>query len=134
VHKSEVRLLLCWRGFCRSGWRVAQHRSIAVRTLGGKYGKRDRGKHENDSCPGRGLGEHGSGRASAEGGLAAHASEGGGDIAALAALQQHDNDKKRANEDVNSGDQGNHVIFNLSSGERLAAHSAFAENLRTSMH
>ena len=51
------------------------------------------------------LAEHGCGGAGSEGSLAAHAAERGCDVAALAALQQHDDDEKRTDNNVNNGNQ-----------------------------
>ncbi len=82
----------------------------------GKYRQRDRGEHEDDGRPRGGLGEHRRGRAASESGLAAHSAESGSNIAALAALQQHDDDEEGTDDDVNDGDQRNHVALNLSLG------------------
>jgi hypothetical protein len=43
--------------------------------------------------------------------LATLASEGGSDIAALAALQQDDDDKEKANNDVNNGKENYHAML-----------------------
>ena len=79
---------------------------------GGEYRKRDGRDHKHDSCPSGGFREYGCGRASTEGGLAPHASEGGGNVSTLPALQQHHNDQEQTNDDVNDGNQDNHVVLN----------------------
>src|SRR5579871_3386717 len=79
----------------------------------GKHRQRDRGEHEDDGRPRGGFGQHGGGGAGAECGLAAHAAESRGNVAALAALQQHNDDEEGANNDVNRGDQCNHVLSSL---------------------
>ena len=55
------------------------------------------------------LGKYGGCAARAKCRLAAHAAERSGNVAALAALQQHDNDEKQTDNDVNGSDQNNHA-------------------------
>ena len=80
--------------------------------------KRDRGNHEDNGRPGRRLGQRGGGARRAEGGLASHAAKCRRNVAALAALQQHDNDQEEANDNVDNGDQYNHAASNCPS-ERI---------------
>src|SRR5215510_11818755 len=74
---------------------------------GGQQSQRNRGNHEDDGTPGRDLGEQGSGAARAKGRLAAHAAKGGGNISALAVLQQHNDDQDHANDHMNGGEKNN---------------------------
>jgi hypothetical protein len=85
-----------------------------------KNGKRYRRDHEDNRGIRRSFGQHGGGGAGSKCGLAAHAAEGRSDVATLAALQQHDKDKKRANQDVNNGNQCNHLILKSLSGESFS--------------
>ena len=78
----------------------------------GEHGKRNRRHHEMIAAQVVALREHGRGRASTEGSLAAHAAKGGGNVGALSALQQHHNDQEQTNNNVNNGDQDNHVVLN----------------------
>lgn len=72
--------------------------------------------HERNCGPGSGS-RKGAGRSPrAERGLASLPAESRGNVAALAALQQHDHDDEETNQDVNSGDEVNHKFgFSLSS-------------------
>jgi hypothetical protein len=78
----------------------------------GEHRKRDGRDHEHDGCPGSGLRQHGCGGTSSESSLAAHASEGGGNVSTLPALQQHNDDQEQTNNNVNDSNQDNHVILN----------------------
>src|SRR5215472_6002629 len=108
-------LLRCrWgRGWGR-GLRLRRRRLHSVQhgvragALGGVNGKRDRRHHENDGRPGRRFRQCCSGSARSKGSLAAHSAKRRCDIAALAALQEHHNDQKEGNNNVNDGDENNH--------------------------
>src|SRR5579885_28327 len=119
-------MLLCrlgrWRrgrlgGSCRlrsgaAGLHAREHRAGGFRsgTADGEDRKRDRGDHEQDGRPGSGLGERRRRATGTEGRLAAHASEGGGNVAALAALQQYHHDQEEAHYDVHGVDKANDNI------------------------
>ncbi len=64
--------------------------------------------HEQDGRPSSSFRKGAGGSAGAECGLATLASEGGRDITALAALQQHDHNDEETDQKVNSGDKINH--------------------------
>jgi hypothetical protein len=104
--RSLRRRGLHWR---RLG--AGQNGSVGVRAARSENREGDRGHHENNCGPGRRLGEHSGSGAGSKGGLAAHATEGSSDIATLAALQQHNDDEEGTDNDVDSGDQRNHVTF-----------------------
>ena len=72
--------------------------------------QRNRGKNENPRQPGRGLGEQIGGRTRPESGLRALSAESGGQIGALALLQQDDHDQQHANDDVDGGNENNHGV------------------------
>ena len=85
-----------------------QNRRRSPAPLAGVHRQRDGSDHECHSRPRRGFGK-GTGRsARAERGLASLSAERSGDIAALAALQQHNHDDEETDQNVNSGDQVNH--------------------------
>jgi len=78
--------------------------------------ERDRSHHKDDSRP-RSCARQSRGRAArSEGGLAAHATESRRNVAALAALQQHNDDEKQTNRDVNDRNQYDHELNNSSIG------------------
>src|SRR6185312_749864 len=68
-----------------------------------------RGQHEERRRDGGCLGEHGCGAARAKYRLRSHSAEGAGQIGRLAALQENHDDQKKAQDDVQSGDQVQHV-------------------------
>jgi hypothetical protein len=70
--------------------------------------QRDRRHHKNDGRPGGGFRQNRGSAAWSEGGLAAHASEGCGNVAALAALQQYYDNEKQTNRDVDERNQYDH--------------------------
>lgn len=76
--------------------------------LRGVHRQRDRRNHERHGGPSRGFGKRARGAARTESRLAPLAAECRRDVAAFAALQQHDNDDEEANQYVNSRDQINH--------------------------
>ena len=84
----------------RLAWRVANTESVMDVTM------------KMIGRPGGGFRQHGCSRASTEGSLAAHAAKGGGDVGTLPALQQHHDDQEQTNNDVNHGEQDNHVVLN----------------------
>ena len=73
----------------------------------------DRCDHEENSRPGGCLGKSGGCAARTECGLAAHATESSGDIAALAALEQHHDNQKETDQDVHGVDQTNQPAHEL---------------------
>jgi len=78
--------------------------------------ERDRSHHKYDGRPCGCPRQRRRRAARSEGGLAAHATEGRGNVAALAALQQHYDDEKQTNRDVNDRNQYDHELNNSSSG------------------
>src|SRR6185312_3932837 len=62
--------------------------------------QRDAGQHEQHGAHDGGFAQGGLRSPRPEGGLAAHASKGGGDVAGFAALQQNDGDQKQADQNV----------------------------------
>lgn len=104
--------LLCWSNGLRFRLRrfyLRQHRrgSCPARN---KDGQHNRGHHEDNRRPGSCLTQRTGRAAWAEGRLAAHAAEGGGNIARAAALQQDNDDNEKANNNMNDGDQYNHLF------------------------
>jgi len=81
-----------------------------------RNGERNRGHQKDDGRPGGGFGENRRGTAWSEGGLAAHASEGRGDVTALAALQQNHDNQKQTNCDVDDRNQYDHELSKSSTG------------------
>ena len=60
-------------------------------------------QHEDNGAPRRQTGKHGGCAARAKGSLAAHSAKRGGDIGALAVLQQHHHNQYRTNNHMNNG-------------------------------
>ena len=73
----------------------------------------NRSHHERHRRPSRRFGERTGGSAGPKRCLTALSSEGGGDVAALAALQQHDHDNEETDHDMDSSDQINQHDFRL---------------------
>ena len=92
-----------------------------MRAAGRKHRKGDGGDHEDDGRPGCSFGQNSCGGAASEGSLAAHAAESGRDIAALPALQQHYDNEKSTDNDVDDGNQNNHVALNSLWRSRICA-------------
>ena len=74
-----------------------------------QYGKRDGGDGEHHGCPCGCFGKQVRGSARAEGGLRALAAKCSGEIRTLAGLQQDNADEYETNEDVNYGQECNHL-------------------------
>jgi hypothetical protein len=72
--------------------------------------QRDRRHHKNDSRPGCCLGQRRGCSPRPESCLTAHAPERGSDVSAFSALQQHHNDQKQANNNVNDGNEYDHSV------------------------
>src|SRR5229473_1912702 len=89
-------VLLCWSRLDILHDGATNAALVAI----GKNAERDRGNHEYDGCPGGDFGKYSGGAARAEGGLAAHAAEGAGDVSTLTALQKHDRDENSADNHV----------------------------------
>src|SRR5215467_4719669 len=88
-----------------------EHRGAAGRAFAGIHGQRDGGDHERHGRPRGGLRQGAGCSPWTECGLAALASKGRGDVAALAALQKHDDDDEETDQDVNGGDEVNHSLW-----------------------
>jgi hypothetical protein len=100
------RLLLC-----RSALRRARQHRMVVRGLALlKDGETDGGDDEDHGQPGGGFGEHVGGGAGTERGLRTLSTEGGGQIGALALLQQDDKDQRQADDDVDAGKKDDHGV------------------------
>ena len=78
-----------------------------ARPFSGEIPQRQRGDHENNRHAGREAREKIARSAAAEDGRA-RAAEDGAHVRAFAGLEQHDQDKADADEDVNDGHYGNH--------------------------
>src|SRR5208337_3384342 len=114
----------------RGGRAASQHRPATHAGPRRVHRKSDGRKHEDDRGPGCGLGQHGGGGARAKSGLAAHAAKGRGNVGALATLQQNYGDEKRTNDDMNNGNQNDHVALNSRFRRlRLKAHAPPAMSL-----
>src|SRR5581483_418539 len=95
-----------------------QHR-VRTGMPGRGHRKRDRRNHKNHRRRRSYLRKRARSTAWPEGGLAAHAAKRGRDIARAAALQQHHNDDKEANNDVDESDKCDHAS-DLCAAARLA--------------
>src|SRR5438270_1367902 len=72
-----------------------------------KVGERYGGHHKDDGAPCGQAGKNRRRAARAKGRLAAHAAKGGGNVGALAVLQQHHHDQHHADKYVNQGNKSN---------------------------
>ena len=105
------RLRLGLRGLHTGEYRVG----VGSPALG-ENRKRDRSYHEKDRRPRCRLGQSRGGSAGTECCLAAHATrEGSGDVAALAALQQYDDNEEQGNNNVNNRNECNEHVENPAS-------------------
>jgi hypothetical protein len=96
-------------------------------TVGGlvlhEDGERDGGEDEDPGQPGSRFGEEIGGGAGSESGLGALAAEGGGEVRALALLEQDDDDEQQTNDDVDGGDEDDHgILKNLIFRRTILAH------------
>src|SRR5258708_39892876 len=122
LENSGPELLLRGRRSCwllRRGWSGLRLYRLRLQTLehgsrscvsGGVNRQRDRCDHECDRRPCGGFGKCTGRTARAEGGLAALSAECGGDIAALAALQQNHDDDEETNQNVDDGNEIDHIV------------------------
>ena len=74
-----------------------------------QYRQRNRRDHKDHRAPGRRLSQDGCRATRAKCRLAAHAAERSGDVATLAALQQHHDNQESANKDVNNREKNHHT-------------------------
>jgi len=79
----------------------------------GVDGERHRGQHEENGRDGGCLGERRGCAPRPEGRLTALSAECSRNISSLAALEQHNNNQKQADENVDDGDEYDHEILKI---------------------
>ena len=126
------KLLLRWRRLGSRSRRLLRRSRRLRRVLGpldsrqngirswatspyGEDRERNRCHHKEHCRPGGRLGERRSRAPGPECRLATHAAKSGRDIATLPTLQQHDNDQKKAHNDVYGVNQANQVTHAIAS-------------------
>src|SRR5262249_37088954 len=85
--------------------------------------QRQRCDHEDDRCGCRGFAQQRRSAARTKSGLAAAATEGAGPVGRVALLQEHDQNQKNANDNVEDRNDRNHKYFTMAAkdaGSRLA--------------
>ena len=90
--------------------------------------QRQRRNHKQDSRDGRSFAQECAGAASAERCLTAAATEGSCPIRAGALLQQHDDDQKNANQNMNNRQKNNHLLSVLNDGRERGRIQACASD------
>ena len=109
------KVLLCrfrGGGLLLLGRSIAEDRVSAAGASPGAsrhHRKGERGQHEDDGRDGSGAGEGRSSGAWAKCGLATHASEGGSNVGAFAALEENYTNQEYRNDNVNSRNEDNHL-------------------------
>jgi hypothetical protein len=107
---------------CRLARGALENRSANAARVSRRHDrKRERSQHENDYSAGRRTRESGCSATRSEGALAAGSAECSGEIGVLAALQQHNDDEKNADNDVDCSENVDHFVGGSVSGSGLPA-------------